>query len=462
MLFNHSPWLHQLNRTRVAQGLASDAEADVAIIGGGIAGVATAYYTLKNTNKKIILLEANKIAHGATGHNGGFLASYFERSFSSLVQEFGLDMAAKAQQAMESTWSLLDEIRQTASLQTPMWQFTGYAACATMEEVLVHLRNNALQMKAGLVPPPMMIASNARGVETIPDIYKDLYTVLPKENILSLLETDDENYIAILPSRKGCMNSALFTEELINFLLASYSDRFTVVEETPVRRLVLKQDYAILDCPKKKRVVAKEVVLCTNGFENITIVNMVGSDINTKFHHLVRGIVGYMAGYTEELSKQPTEISYLPKDSKHGQDIYEEEPYFYLTRRPFEMEGATQHNLICIGGPEALMDDTNKYHVEHPYLQEARDAIDNFLRYTYKHSPKDKIEYKFLWHGLMGFTPNGVRLIGPEPANPILYYNLGCNGVGLLPSIYGGQKISWHLAGDKVEPSIFDPTNKTV
>ncbi len=57
----------------------------------------------------------------------------------------------------------------------------------------------------------------------------------------------------------------------------------------------------------------------------------------------------------------------------------------------------------------------------------------------------------------MGFTPNGIRLVGPEPLNPILYYNLGCNGVGLLPSIYGGLKIAQHISGQKVAASMFDP-----
>ncbi len=461
MFVNNSPWLKQLNRTRPVTALDGDHHADVAIIGGGIAGISTAFYALKNTNKHVILVEAGKIAHGATGHNGGFLATYFERSFSSLISEFGIKKASEGQQAIESTWTLLDEIREEAQIQTPIWQFTGYAACANIDEVLVHLRNNALRVKAGLPTTLLMVSDEAKDLNSIPDMYKELYTALPKADILSLLETTDEEYIAILPERKGCMNSALFCEELIGYLLAEYPERFTLAENTPVRRLVLKDSYAVLDISKTKKVTAKEVVLCTNGFENINIVNTPGKAINAKFHQLVRGIVGYMAGYTEELNKPPAEISYLPKKSNHSSDIYEEDPYFYLTRRPFETETKETHNLICIGGPEALMDDTNNYNQEHLYPDEARSEIDNFLRYTYKHSPKDKIEYKFLWHGLMGFTPNGIRLIGPEPNNPILYYNLGCNGVGLLPSIYGGQRISWFLSGKKVEPSIFDPKGDT-
>ena len=90
---------------------------------------------------------------------------------------------------------------------------------------------------------------------------------------------------------------------------------------------------------------------------------------------------------------------------------------------------------------------------------EAQEQIDNFLKRTYKYAPEGKIDYKFKWHGLMGYTPSGIRVIGPEPRNPILYYNLGCNGVGLLHSIYGGMKISQYLQGKKFKPSIFDPKN---
>ncbi len=58
----------------------------------------------------------------------------------------------------------------------------------------------------------------------------------------------------------------------------------------------------------------------------------------------------------------------------------------------------------------------------------------------------------------MGYTPNGIRLIGPEPLNTNLYYKLGCNGIGILPSIFGANKISLMLRGNKFKKSIFDPS----
>lgn len=72
------------------------------IVGGGIAGVVTAFFTLRDTNKTVILLEADKIAHGATGHNAGQLASYFERPLWELVEEFGLELAINGQRSVES------------------------------------------------------------------------------------------------------------------------------------------------------------------------------------------------------------------------------------------------------------------------------------------------------------------------------------------------------------------------
>lgn len=454
MLSNNSPWLAQLKRTRPVDRLVGDLTTDVAIVGGGIAGVSTAYFVLKHTDKAVALLEADKIAHGATGHNAGQLVSYFERPFADIVKEFGLEQAAKAQEAIESAWVLLEEIHQEAQLQTPIYQFTGYAGCSDLDEILAHLENNAYRIKVGLVPYLIAIADNAPCLNQVPHEYKPLYTVLPQKDILALLETEDPRYIAALSARKGCMNSALFCEELIGYLLTKFQGRFVLAEHAPVAKITLEKDSAMLDIDGKL-VTAECVVLCTNGFEKITIINNHGKEVDTKFHALVRGSVGYMVGYLEELDKPPTAISYLPS---HNNTVkpYDADPYFYLSRRPYEVEKNQKHNLVSVGGPEVLVGDTKGYSKESAYDERFDKVIDEFIHRTYKHAPQSSINYTFRWHGLMGYTPNGIRLIGPEPRNPRLLYNLGCNGIGLLPSMYGGKRIAHIVAGEKVEPMIFD------
>lgn len=456
---NQSPWLYQMARTRVSMGLARNMEADTAIVGGGIAGVATAYFTLTCTNKSVVLLEMGKVAHGATGHNGGFLATYFERSFISLVKEFGLALAAQGQRDVESAWELLEHMRTTAKLRTPIWTFTGYAAIATKEELLIHLQNLALRAQAGLEVAPLLVAEDAPLEARIANEYKGLYRLIARSELVELLEVKDPDYFAALPEKKGCTNSAALCEELIQYLLVTYPDRFTLCEHTPVQEIWLEGEGAVVSSGDYA-VQSKRVVLCTNGFENVRIVNTAGPDINNKFHHLVRGIVGYMAGYIEPAERPPTEISFLPKSPRTSDDVYAEEPYFYLTRRPFGGGDGEAQSLVSIGGPEALMDDTNDYKVDHDYPVRAKQDIDSFLQTTYAPVRSEGEEYKFLWHGLMGFTPNGIRLVGPEPLNPVLLYNLGCNGVGLMPSIFGGRKIARFLDGEALPPSMFDPVDQ--
>jgi ribulose 1,5-bisphosphate synthetase/thiazole synthase len=53
MNINHSPWIQQLKRTRPLDQINKNTDADVVIVGGGIAGVSTAYFILKNTNRKV-------------------------------------------------------------------------------------------------------------------------------------------------------------------------------------------------------------------------------------------------------------------------------------------------------------------------------------------------------------------------------------------------------------------------
>ena len=65
--------------------------------------------------------------------------------------------------------------------------------------------------------------------------------------------------------------------------------------------------------------------------------------------------------------------------------------------------------------------------------------------------------YDFHWHGLMGYNDSGIRVVGAHPRHPRLLYNLGCNGVGFLPSIHGGHRIARLLAGQRVAASVFDP-----
>lgn len=445
---NNSPWIAQLKRTRPIEPLDQNLETDIVIVGGGIAGVSTAYFLITRTDKRVILLEAGKIAHGATGHNAGQITSYFEMSFAEMVERFGLQMAGNAQRIIEEDARVLfDEIFSHAKLTTPRSEFVGYDGLATLEQINQALEDIYLKNEIGLSTRPILISKEYFNEINPDEKYKKFYNVVSQKEILELLESKDDQYIAALPFLSGCTNSALFSEELAGYLLSQFKERFILKENSFVSKVVLEQDEVIIHAGLNV-VTADSVVLCTNGFESIEIENNFGKNIDRFFHEEVEGKVGYMVAYKHQIDKGPFAGTYTHKES----NAYE--PYFYVTRRPFEDEKKIKHNLSCIGGPEFFLPDRATYDAEHEYPLEIKDKLETFRMQTYG---EHFTEMDYYWHGLMGYTKSGVRLIGPEKRNPLLLYNLGCNGVGILTSVYGGYRISQIIKGEQVEPTIFDP-----
>ena len=282
---NVSPWLWQLDKTRMPVKLSQDVETDVAIVGAGIAGIATAFFALKYTDKKIVMLERHMLAHGATGHNAGQVVSYFERGFSSLVDEFGLVLAAEGEGAIEDAWSLLDEMYEDAKLDIPLSRFVGHGGLTSYAQVLWHLKANHLRKLAGGLPVRKIFISEAADfVADIPKEFKALYLLVPPEKIKETLETELPDFVAVVSHTKGCLNSALFCQEIVRYLADRYRERFTPYEHTPVIKVLLRNTHALLDADRHT-VRAKRVVLCTNGFESLHIINETGLDIDAKYHH---------------------------------------------------------------------------------------------------------------------------------------------------------------------------------
>ncbi|MBS0655927.1 MAG: FAD-binding oxidoreductase, partial [Verrucomicrobia bacterium] len=89
----NSPWL-QFKPTSYPS-LANDTASDVAVVGAGISGVTTLYSLLTTTNKHVVLLERDRVASGATGHNAGLALPLMEKPFSELVSMLGEEKARK-------------------------------------------------------------------------------------------------------------------------------------------------------------------------------------------------------------------------------------------------------------------------------------------------------------------------------------------------------------------------------
>lgn len=69
-----------------------ETEYDVAIVGGGITGVSTAYQ-LQKSGKKCILIEAANIGFGTTGGTTAHINNFLDTTYSEAINKFGLEDA---------------------------------------------------------------------------------------------------------------------------------------------------------------------------------------------------------------------------------------------------------------------------------------------------------------------------------------------------------------------------------
>ena len=88
---------------------------DVAIVGGGLTGLWTAYYLLeREPSLRIAILEKEIVGFGASGRNGGWCSSLFPASTAALERLHGRDKALAMRRAMIAT---VDEVGRATSIE---------------------------------------------------------------------------------------------------------------------------------------------------------------------------------------------------------------------------------------------------------------------------------------------------------------------------------------------------------
>ena len=419
-----SPWISQLERRRPAAPLDGNESADTVVVGGGIAGLATAYYVLRDTDREVVLLEADLVAHGATGRSAGQAVAAMERRFDDIAGELGEESVLQGYREIQSGWERLEEVLESTGGRDHLLRVRGMAAIDSPEAVASFLREKERWNAAGGARTGIAVSSEIGAAEGAREI--------DARRMASLLGTVDRRYVAAICAPSGVLNTALLTEAMVKHLLSRYSDRFRLYERSRVRRLRLGEEIAA--STDGGTVLADNVVLCTNGYTGMEIEScQVPVSVGN-----VKGVVGFMVGRFGD--GPPSAVAFF-RSAENG--------YYYMTRRPYP-----GRPLVAIGGPEKELPPGQRYDAQREYGEDAYRRIDAFARETLDGYDERDME----WHGLMGYTPGGIRLVGPDPGSPSLMYNLGCNGIGILASLAGGWKVAQQMRGRLFPPSMFDPS----
>jgi len=451
-LSNHSPWIDQLDDTIDYPAISTDEKADIVIIWAGISGISTAFQILTHTELTVSVIEAKKVARGATGHNAGQVVLYFEKPFQEIVREYGFPRAIDGQKALFRGFEILEEMMDKIGILEHLEMSEWFMGVRSMHQLSLHLENKYLRDTWGAQFDAIFVDREWECRGDIPVRFLDLITFVDASYIGEKLETN-QYFPVLLTSRKACTNSAFFCQKCVEYLLAHFPRRFALYEHSPVTEIRF--------CPEQDNQVwisnivikTQDIILCTNWFEHLRIVDLYSSDSRERdhvFHKNVHWLVGYMAGFFSELAS-PSAISYYPDAAPID---WRSEKYFYVTRRTM-YDSEKKKSLICAGWPDSLVPNETPYDSVNHDPKESYQEIHNFLKQF--RTEKVPHEFPYQWHWLMGYTHTGLRYIGQDPHTNHLWYNLGCNGVGIVWSAYGAWKISKILSWTTFEPSIFDP-----
>ncbi len=105
--------------------LTQNLETDVAIIGGGLAGLLSAY-ELAKAGKKVVILEKDRVAHAGTGYTTGFLAQYIDTNTGDQVDMYGAADTKKIWESHGDAIDLIEKIAKDEKIDCELMRCTNY------------------------------------------------------------------------------------------------------------------------------------------------------------------------------------------------------------------------------------------------------------------------------------------------------------------------------------------------
>jgi len=362
---------------------------DIVIIGGGIAGLSTAYWlNQQDSSLKIAILEKHRVGFGASGRNAGFVTCGSTEHFIKLNEQFGLEKAVEIWKFSEDNRKLLLEHVIEDRAEEVDFRHTGSCTVAPSAAHWEKYRKTAQLMRSAGI---------------------DVHEVGPQEMETDYGVTGFEGGIQY--TGDGYVHPVKLLERLRAKIKADIHEGTEVFAITPSTegRELIRTDKGVFETAK--------VILTLNAYLPLVM---------KEFSSLVT------PGRGQILVTEP-----LPAFVKGP---------CYLTKHLCYFRQLPTGHLLIGGFRNLAVQAENTYADETTNL--IQDALYDFVKSHFKYGPQAKIAYQ--WSGIMGFTPDGQMLIGSLPNNGNIHLMAGCSGHGMGLSFNAARTLAGSLFGKEI------------
>jgi len=371
--------------------LTGQVQADVAIIGGGITGLSSAYHLKRRyPEKQIVLIEGQAVGFGASGRNSGFISQEYHGWYERFERKGAAAVAPYARYAERGYQLLVQTIREQA------------IACDLQERGALLLAKNATEAHS-LEEHARAYSQTGRSVQ-----------LWEGAELATRIQTD------FYPSGLFLPHWSLLHPGKLMRGLKTIVERLGVVvyERTPVHRI--QQGKTIeLDCGAGQ-VRAATVILATNAY--------------TPKLGLLQSTL--MPLHLFVVVTQPLDMAEVEQGGWNAI------PGRFELDRTHTVRLTPDGRLLIRGGARYYYDNGITYKdVPHAYQ-----SLCQRLRLRYPRLKEVRAAYA--WSGMMALTRAFTPLFGRMGKEKNILYSVGYNGFGLVNGFYGGKLLCELYSGD--------------
>jgi glycine/D-amino acid oxidase-like deaminating enzyme len=394
-------WLTEYGEYTPEPALAGDHAVDVAVIGGGLTGLATAIaLKRRDPSLDVAVLEAKTVGYGASGRNGSFAMTVIGLGFATTAMLRGKSFLRRAHAYMERCVDELERFIDEAGLECEKRR-PGFLRVATTPSYVKRLRK---QVK-------LMSSLGFEGISWI-------------DAAATRSMVDSERYLgAMWEPRLLLVNPARLVREEKRHAMAL---GVRVFEDTPV--LAVVETRATPDAPQHRlltgegSLTAHRLVFATNAYSH-------------RFQQLERLQV---PAFTYMIATAPLSDEQLaPIGWQGGQGIEDARNLIHYYRL------TPDRRIVLGGGPVGL---TSNGSLNRDADEQAWRHLEGHLRWLWPHLSDVAITHR--WGGPFSVTLDLTPAIGYVGEDRHAVYALGCIGHGVSMSYLNGEVVTDLLLGD--------------